>query len=284
MLKIDQIVRGDPPELTPTHRKVLDFILKHPEQAVFLTATDLARHLKISDTSIVRLAQSLGYAGYPDLKKRLREHVQPRITTVQRLGERVKGTESVEDVLSHVLNRDLENLRQTLEQTDSELFAQAVAELDEARRIYVIALRSAHCLGVFMASALRFLGREIVLLVPGTGELWDQAREIGRGDVVLGFAFPRYTRVTVKVMEYARQRGAAVMAVTDGELSPLNRCAHYSFSVPYEIESYIESFTSALSLVNAMVTGLAFRRGRQTMEILREMEDVWAREAVYWND
>ena len=95
MLRIDQIVSGSTPQLTPTQRKVLDFILKQPEQAVFLTATDLARDLDVSDTSIVRLAQALGYAGYPHLKRRLREHVQPRITTVERLGEAVRRVERV---------------------------------------------------------------------------------------------------------------------------------------------------------------------------------------------
>jgi DNA-binding MurR/RpiR family transcriptional regulator len=284
MLKIDQIVSGRPPELTPTQRKVLDFILKQPEHAVFLTATDLAQNLNVSDTSIVRLAQALGYSGYPHLKRRLREYVQPKITTVDRLGETVEHVESVGDVLSAVLSKDLNNLKTTLKETDPEIFARFVEEMDSAKRIFIIALRSTHCLGNFMTSALRFLGREVIPLVPGTGEMWDQLRDLGPKDVLIGFAFPRYTKLTVQVMDYARDQEARVLAITDGELSPLNRSAHFSLSVPYGIESYIESFTCALSLVNALVTALAFQSRADTLQILSEMESVWEREGVYWND
>jgi DNA-binding MurR/RpiR family transcriptional regulator len=284
MLKIDQIVSGRTPELTPTQRKVLDFILKQPEHAVFLTATDLAQNLNVSDTSIVRLAQTLGYAGYPDLKRRLREYVQPKITTVDRLGETVRRVESVGDVLSDVLSKDLNNLKITMEETDPEIFTRFVEEMAAARRIFIIALRSTHCLGMFMTSALRFLGRVVIPLTPGTGEMWDQLRDLGQDDVLIGFAFPRYTKVTVEVMDYARDQDVRVLAVTDGELSPLNRSAHYSLTVPYGIESYIESFTAALSLVNALVTALAFTSRADNMQTLREMENVWEREGVYWTE
>lgn len=282
MLKVDQVVRGKLPELTPTQRKVLDFILKQPEQAVFLTATDLARNLNVSDTSIVRLAQAMGYAGYPHLKKRLRDFIQPKITTVDRMGAAVQRVESVQDVLTDVLSKDLNNLKTAQEEIDPEVFTRFVNELDGARRIFIIALRSTHCLGVFLASALRYLGRDVILLMPGTGEMWDHLRDIGPEDALVGFSFPRYTKLTVEVVEFAREQNARVLVVTDGDLSPLNRSSHVSLAVPCDIHSYVESFTAALSLVNALVTGLAFVTGKDTMQILGKMESVWEREGVYW--
>ncbi|UCG39505.1 MAG: MurR/RpiR family transcriptional regulator [bacterium] len=282
MLRMEQIARVMPSGLTPIQRKVLDHILKHSEQVVFLTATDLARQLNVSDTSIVRLAQALGYEGYPGLKRRMRELVQPRLSTVERLGETVRKVESVDDVLSNVLLCDMNNLRKTAEDIDPEVFSLVVDVLEEAKRVFVIALRSTHCLAVFMASALRFLGREVILLTPGTGEMWEQLRDIGSGDVIVGFSFPRYTKITVQVMAFARERNARVVAITDGDLSPLASSAHYMMTVPYEIDSFVESFTAALSLVNALVTGLAFRRQADTIKILQGMEDAWAREGIYW--
>jgi DNA-binding MurR/RpiR family transcriptional regulator len=284
VLRIDQFARIRPSGLTPTQKKVLDYILKHTDQAVFLTATDLAHQIGVSDASIVRLAQALGYNGYPDLKKRMRDLIQPHFTTVHRLGQTVRKVESVSDILANVLIADLINLRKTLEDTDPEVFSKVVETLDGARRIYVIALRSAHCLAVFMASALRFLGRDVKLMTPGTGEMWEQMRDLESCDVVVGFSFPRYTRITVQAMTYAGERGAKVVAVTDGELSPLALSAGLVLTVPYQIDSYIESFTAAISLVNALVTGLAFRSQADTMQILNEMEKVWAREGVHWEE
>ncbi len=282
MIRIDQIVSEKPTDLTPTQRKVLDFILKHPADAVFYTATELAVKLQVSDTSIVRLAQALGYKGYPHLKRKLREFVKPKITTVERLGETVRRVESTGDILGSVMVRDLNNLKSTLEETDPAVFSTVVNEMDAARRIFVIALRSTHCLGVFMTSALKFLGRDVVLLTPGIGEMADQMRDLGEKDLVIGFAFPRYTRVTVEVLKEARERGARVVVVTDGELSPLNQFAHHSLTAAYELDSYVESFTAALSLVNALVTALAFESRVDTLQILNEMEDSWERQDVYW--
>jgi DNA-binding MurR/RpiR family transcriptional regulator len=282
MIKIGQIVSEKPQDLTPTQRKVLDFILKHPEEAAFYTATELAAKLDVSDTSIVRLAQALGYKGYPHLKRKIREFVKPRITTVERLSDAVRRVESTGDVLASVMVRDLHNLQITLEEADTDAFTAVVSEMNGARRIFIIALRSTHCLGVFMSSALKFLGRDADLLLPGIGDMPEQMSDLCEKDLVIGFAFPRYTRTTVEVLKEARARGARVVVVTDGELSPLNQFAHHSLTAAYELDSHVESFTAALSLVNALVTALAFESRADTLQILNEMEDAWEKQEVYW--
>ena len=282
MIKIGQIVSEKPQDLTPTQRKVLDFILKHPEEAAFYTATELAAKLDVSDTSIVRLAQALGYKGYPHLKRKIREFVKPRITTVERLSDAVRRVESTGDVLASVMVRDLHNLQITLEEADTDAFTAVVSEMNAARRIFIIALRSTHCLGVFMSSALKFLGRDADLLLPGIGDMPEQMSDLCEKDLVIGFAFPRYTRTTVEVLKEARARDARVVVVTDGELSPLNQFAHHSLTAAYELDSHVESFTAALSLVNALVTALAFESRADTLQILNEMEDAWEKQEVYW--
>jgi DNA-binding MurR/RpiR family transcriptional regulator len=262
MLKLDDIRKQDTGPLTPTQRRVMDFVLKRPEEVVFLTASRLALRLDLSDTSIVRLAQALGYDGYPDLQRHLRGLVQNRLATVGRLGETAKRAETEKDVFKNVLLKDSQNLARTLEDTDLKSFKGVIDVLKNAERVFVIGLRSTNCLATFLTTALRFLRR----------------------DVVVGFSFPRYTKVTVEVIRYAREMGAQVVAVTDSELSPLAGSADWVLTVPYEIDSYMESFTAALSLVNAIVTALAFRSKEDTIETLREMEESWAARGIYWED
>ena len=157
-----------------------------------------------------------------------------------------------------------------------------VNEMGKARRIFIIALRSTNCLGVFMSSALKFLGRDSVLLKPGIGDMPEQMDDLCEKDLVIGFAFPRYTRTTVEVLREARNRGARVVVVTDGELSPLNQFAHHSLTAAYELDSHVESFTAALSLVNALVTALAFESRTDTLQTLNRMEEAWERQDIYW--
>ncbi len=284
MLKLSTIVKKGDGKLTPGQKKVADFLLKYPEEAVFLTAGGLARRLKTSDTTIIRMAQALGYEGFPGLKKRLRELVQNKFTTVDRMGKAIRQVQSVEDVFVNVLQNDANNLRITLEYTDMDVFRDAVDGIERASRVFVIGLRSTHCLAAFFTSALRFLKRDVTLLVPGTGEMWEVVKDLGPGDLVAGFSFPRYTKTTVQLLDYAWEKGAKILAVTDSELSPLSSNAEWTLTVPYEIDSYMESFTAALSLLNAIVTALAFRKDEETIQALREMEESWAQRGIYWED
>ncbi len=284
MLKFSDIVKEGEGKLTPSQKKVVDFLLKSPEEAVFLTASSLADRLRTSDTTIVRMAQALGYKGFPGLKSRLRELVQSKITTVDRIGKTIRQIKSIDDVFVNVLQNDVNNLRVTLEDTDMDAFKGAVAGLDRAERVFVIGLRSTHGLASFFTSALRFLKRDVHLLTPGTGEMWEIVKDIGTNDLVAGFSFPRYTKTTVQVVNYAWENGAKILAITDSELSPLAAKAQWTLTVPYEIDSYMESFTAAHSLVNAIVTALAFQRDEETIEALKDMEEEWAERGVYWED
>ncbi len=283
MLNLKEIFDVKREDLTPTQKRVLEFILKYPEEAVFLTASRLALRLNISDTSIVRMAQALGFDGYPDLRRKLRRVVQDRLSTVGRLDASAGEVETVGDVLANVLLRDVANLRSTLRDIDPAVFAGAVDSLDNADRIFVIGLRSVNCLAVFLVSALRFLSRRVVHLSPGTGEMWEQIRDIDSNDVVVGFSFPRYTKTTVEVVQYAGERGAGIVAVTDSDLSPLAASAQWTLAVPFEVDSFMESFTAGLSLINALVTAIAFKSRSMTIETLREMEGSWASRGVYWD-
>lgn len=284
MLKLEDISAGAGYEPTPTQRKALDFILKHPEEAVFFTATQLAHQLDISDASIVRLAQALGYAGFPQMRRRIRELVRPRLTTVDRMDKTAGKAGSVEGVIREVLASDLANLQTTIKDLDTGNIITAVDMLNRAGHIYAISLRSAHCLSAFLASSLKFLRRDVTLLKPGTGEILEDLRDTGPNDVVVAFSFPRYTRTTVEVVSYARERGAGVIAVTDSDLSPLYALADVTLAVPYEMGSFVESFTCAMSLVNALVTALAFESRNDTLQTLGEMEQSWASMGVYWKE
>ena len=283
LLNLHEIFDVKREELTPTQKRVLEFILKYPEEAVFLTASRLALRLNISDTSIVRMAQALGFDGYPDLRRKLRRVVQDRLSTVDRLDATAGEVETVEDVFANVLLRDVANLRSVLRDIDPAVFAGAADSLDNAGRVFVIGLRSANCLAVFLVSALRFLSREVVHLSPGTGEMWEQIRDMGPDDVVVCFSFPRYTKVTVDVVQYASEMGAEVVAVTDSDLSPLAASARWTLTVPFEVDSFMESFTAGLSLINALVTAIAFKNRSMTIETLKEMEGSWASRGVYWD-
>jgi len=185
------------------------------------------------------------------------------------------------DVVVKVLQEDIQNLSQTLREFPLDIFERAVSDMQSAKRIFVIGLRGAHAPALTLATYLRFLGKEAHLLVPGHGEMWDILQGLGSSDLVVGISFPRYTQVTLEVLEHARKKRARVGAITDSPLSPLARHAHWVLTAHCQLDSFIESFTAATSLVNALLTAISIQSPGKTLRILREREALWEEKGVY---
>lgn len=278
-LLVDNRVR-----LTPSQRRIMQYIVDNYDEAIFLTASQLARRVGVSEATVVRLAQALGFDGYPGMQKKFRKGLQDRLSTVTRLEHTVDHVRQMGDVVVKVLQEDIQNLSQTLRDFPLEIFERAVSDMQSAKRIFVIGLRGAHAPALTLATYLRFLGKQAHLLVPGHGEMWDILQGLGRSDLVVGISFPRYTQVTLEVLEHARKKRARVGAITDSPLSPLARHAHWVLTAHCQLDSFIESFTAATSLVNALLTAMSIQSPGKTLRILREREALWEEKGVYTTD
>ena len=267
--------------LTPAQRRILQYIIEHYEEAIFLTASQLAQNVGVSEATVVRLAQALGFDGYPGMQRKFRQGLQDRLSTVTRLEHTVDHVRQTGDIVVKVLQEDIHNLSQTLRNLSLDIFERAVADLQSAKRIFVVGLRGAHAPALTLATYLRFLGKQAHLLVPGHGEMWDILQGLGRSDLVVGISFPRYTQITLEVLQHARMKRARVGAITDSPLSPLARYAHWVLTAHCELDSFIESFTAATSLVNALLTAMSIQDPGKTLRILRQREALWEGKGVY---
>lgn len=267
--------------LTASQKKVMKYILEHYEEAIFLTASKLSLKAGVSEATVVRLAQVLGYNGYPGMQKSLRENLQNRLSTVTRVQKTVKHVQGDGDVLMKIIQEDIHNLSQTLQDISVETFHQAVSEIQKAQRIFVAGLRGAHAPALVLALYLRFLKKDARLLTPGIGDVWNNIYGINPEDLVIGISFPRYTRLTVEILEYASRQGARVGAITDSPLSPLAEYADWVLPVHSQLDSFIESFTAAISIVNALLTAISIQNPDETMKALRDRETLWKAKDIY---
>jgi DNA-binding MurR/RpiR family transcriptional regulator len=259
----------------------MQYIVENYEEAIFLTASQLAHSVGVSEATVVRLAQALGFDGYPGMQSKFREGLQNRLSTVTRLEHTVDHVRQVGDVVVKVLQEDIQNLSQTLRNLPIEVFEQAVTDIEKAKRIFVVGLRGAHAPALTLATYLRFLGKQAQLLMPGHGELWDILQGLEKTDLVIGISLPRYTSITVEVLEHARKQRARVGAITDSPLSPLARYAHWVLTAECQLDSFIESFTAVTSLINALLTAMSIQKPGKTLRILRKREALWEEKGVY---
>jgi DNA-binding MurR/RpiR family transcriptional regulator len=267
--------------LTPSQKKLLDYILANDEEAVFLTVQELSNRVNVSVATVVRLAKALGYAGFPEFQQELRSLFRDKLTTVSRLQKAAQGKTSEENVLVKVLQQDIENITETMNHVPSDDFRKFVDAINLAERVVIVGLRSAHSLAVFMGVALEFLQRDVWIARPGIGDMWDRLFRIRNGDVVVGISFPRYTRETVRSLEYAKSRHIRTLAITDSLLSPLSRHADLVLTARCKMDSFVESFTAPLSLINAIVTAVGLCSKDPSLKALKRLEELWRSRNVY---
>jgi DNA-binding MurR/RpiR family transcriptional regulator len=267
--------------LTPSQKKLLDYILANDEEAVFLKVQELSNRVNVSVATVVRLAKALGYAGFPEFQQEMRLLFRDKLTTVSRLQKAAQGATSEENVLVKVLQQDIENITETMNQVSTDDFRKFVDALNSAKRAVIVGLRSAHSLSVFMGVALEFLQRDVWIVRPGIGDMWDRLFRIRNGDVVVGISFPRYTRETVRSLEYAKSRHVRTLAITDSLLSPLAQHADVVLTARCKMDSFVESFTAPLSLINAIVTAVGLCSKEPSLKALKRLETLWHSRNVY---
>ncbi|MCE5263096.1 MAG: MurR/RpiR family transcriptional regulator [Deltaproteobacteria bacterium] len=268
-------------ELTDAQKRAAQYIMDHYEESIFLTASKLARKAAVSEATIVRLAQVLGFDGYPKLQEMLRTQLQDRLTTVTRLEETVKHNRTDGDNLSRIMQEDIRNLSETLRDIPLETFHQAVTDMKNAKRIFVVGLRGAHGASVVLTLYLRFLGKQATPVIPGYGDVWNTLDGVCADDLAIGISLPRYTKLTIDILEYVHENGARVGAITDSLVSPLARNADWVLPVHSRLDSFIESFTAVISLINALLTELSVQNPEETMKALKERELLWQKKEIY---
>jgi DNA-binding MurR/RpiR family transcriptional regulator len=262
-------------ELSPVQRKVLDFLLAHPHDAVYLTTTALGRELGVSEASVVRLCRTLGFDGFRDFQQAFRQYADQPLSRVSRIKVVAGRRRSLAQLADDVLVNDINNLRTTHASLDHGLLIEVAETLWKARRAYIVGVRSAHALAVFLHFALRLLGRDSRLLVPGIGDVPEQLVEVAPGDVAVGISFERYSRATIDLFEACVTRGATGIAITDTPTSPLAGRAKLVLRSQTSYLTFIDSYVAPFSLVNAVLTVLAVQRRRPATRSLERMEEAW---------
>lgn len=270
--------------LPVAQRQTLHYILEHEDESVFLNVGSLAKNAGVSKATVVRLAKALGFQGFPELQRELRNIFRNKLTTTFRLQKTIQKIRSNEDIATKVLQRDIQNISQTLQELSFSDFKKFVDSISAAKRVLIIGLRSAHSLAIFLGVALQFLRKEVWAIRPEIGDMWDRLLSLRKGDIVIGISFPRYTRETVEVLSYAKQKGIKTLAITDTLISPLAQHADHVLTARHQTDSFIESFTAPLSLINALVTALAVNKKRHTLKYLKESEGIWEKQQIYYKN
>jgi len=269
------------PEFSKGQRRIAQYITESYDKAAFMTAHKLGKTVGVSESTVVRFAVDLGFDGYPSMQKAMREMVLNRLTSVQRI-EVANDRIGNQDVVSMVLQSDIDKLRQTAETVNREEFQAAVNAILEAKRVYIIGVRSVAPLANFLGYYLNYMFNNVrIVTASGTSEMFEQVVGVEQEDVVIAFSFPRYSAATLKAAQYCRTTGANVIAITDNRESPLAKASNHVICAKSDMVSLVDSLVAPLSVINALIVAIAAKREKQLHRTFDALERIWDQYHVY---
>ncbi len=244
------------------------YITDNYDKAVFLTAAKMGQVVGVSESTVVRFATHLGYKGYPEFQKALEEMVRNKLNSIQRM-EVTYGRISQSHILETVLQSDQEKIKDTLEHIDEHAFELAVDTIIKAKHIYIVGIRSCAPLAAFMAFYFNLMFENVTLLqTNNSSELFEQMVRISKDDVIIGISFPRYSMRTLKAMEFANNRNAKVITLTDSVHSPMNLYSSCNLIARSDMASIVDSLVAPLSVINALIVASVYEEaGRGCQDI-----------------
>lgn len=265
-------------------KNLADYIIKNYDKAVFLTAARLGKEVGVSESTTVRFATQLGYKGFPEFHRALEELVRNRLTSIQRM-EVTYGHVPQGEILDTIFQSDIEKIKMTMESIDHNAFELAVDTLLEARTIYIVGIRSCAPLASFLGFYLNLILDEVRLVQTNSAsEIFEQMIRINEKDVIIGISFPRYSMRTLKAIEFANNRNAKVITITDSVHSPINLYSSCNLIAKSDMASIVDSLVAPLSVVNALVVALCMKRQSEVVNTLESMEKIWDEYQVYSSD
>jgi len=211
----------------------------------------------------------------------LQELIKSKLTAVQRI-EVSSNRINEENVLKSVLHSDLEKIKLTMEEINIDEFNTIVEKILKANRIYILGVRSSAPLASFLGFYFNLMFDNVRLVhTTSVSEMFEQIIRVKKDDLVIGISFPRYSKRTIKAMQFVKSQGATVIAITDSLESPVAKSADYSLIARSDMASFVDSLVAPLSVINALIVAVGMRLKDDVYGIFEKLEKIWDEYQVY---
>ena len=252
---------------------IAEYIISNYDKASFMTAAALGSTLKVSESTVVRFANALGYSGYKEFQKELQEVVKSKLTTVQRmtLAENLSDGNN----LTSIMQNDIDNIKRTISDIDMNSLKKAVELTINSKVIHVIGMRSSTFLVGYMCFYLNFIFPNVKMITDGANNIFEQLTNVDKDDVIIAITFPRYSKRTLEALDYAKGKECPIIIITDSKLSPATRQSDVDLIARSDMISFIDSLVAPMSLINAFIIALSHEKKEDLTSYFEELEYIW---------
>ena len=270
--------------MSQAQKKVADYITDNDEVAAFMTAAKLGKAAGVSEATVVRFTAMLGYDKYSEFQQAMIDEIQSRLVSDKKsTTNKLKADPS--GLMKKVLVHDAQNIVDSIHMVPDTTFDMAVDMLEGAKHIYVLGIRNCAPLAEILAYYLGVIRPDVkVVNSVNISEMYEQLNWIGKGDVLVGISFPRYSLRTLRAMDFANSQGARLISITDSEYSPMNMYSSCNLWAKSDMITLLDSLVAPMSVINALVVALYLRNEDQIQDNTERLEKLWKNYQTYDKD
>ena len=264
MKELRELINKTP--LTKTQKMIAQYILDNSADACFMTSTEIALKLGVSESSVIRFSRSLGFSGFMDFQKSLRRDYQDKVLSIsssitipsQRIAKRAQLTSSAEYINRHLKNA-AKNLENALTSNRPEAFEEAADIILASRHKYITASRGNSSLGDYFLLYLKHMGPNVETTSSSAISPVDHLCNISKDDCLIMFSFPRYSSEDKICARMARESGAKIIVVTDKPSALLAEYATVLFTVPVDSNAFFNCLVGPQFVAEAILETLSHK-------------------------
>jgi DNA-binding MurR/RpiR family transcriptional regulator len=261
-------------KLSPSFRRIADFMLSSQEQAAFMSASRLARHVGVDVATVTRFSQHMGYEGFVELIREvqatvLEEMRESRASVQERL-------ESASSSIAQTLWRDWAGLEKTIQQLPLDKAEEAAEALRTARRVYIVSEDATSGLSAATETYLSMIRPEVIALDHGPYNVALALRDMGPEDVILALGFSNYAHTATRALALAKKMGTRTIGIIAQPDCPIATEAELLLSCAMVEEGYLPSPTAMASILFALSYSLYTRNLDAYDRGLAQFEEAYA--------
>lgn len=261
-------------EMTGSFRHLADYVLKSPAEIPLLSSAALGRRLGVSNATVIRFSQMLGYEGYTDLKRELLSELKEELKPEERF--KIAGARGQKEILNRVARQDVDNINQTISRIRSEEFKAIVEAICRSREVLVLGIGLSGVLARLTSYLLQQVGVDAISSDAEVMPIEEKILKLRRNDLMIVFSFPPYSKTTIEFAHLAHQEGIPLLCITDKPTSPVALLAEHRLIISNQNILYTNSFAAFSVIINAIATEIALRHRKQLVKenerILKHLE------------
>ncbi|MGD9567852.1 MAG: MurR/RpiR family transcriptional regulator [Sedimentibacter sp.] len=279
------VIKSNYYKFSKGQKQIAEFIIDHYDKAAFMTAAKIGETVDVSESTVVRFASSIGYAGFPELQKALQVLIKNKLTTVQRIGLDDDVMNDTDKLHKKIIKNEMNNMRSLYETIDTKALDKATELIMNANKVYILGLRTSSTLSNYLGFYLDVILNNVkVLNNSGVNSLYEEIIRIKETDVLIVISYPRYSKITIDATKFIKERNAKIVAVTDTEASPVYNLADISLLAKSNIVSFVDSLVVPLCMINNLITNISLKEKDDIVEYYNKLEQLWDNHSIYQNE